>query len=130
MATAAPPSSVLPPALAAQLAERQDRRFPGMPAAEAGPAAPATPAAVAQDGTAPFPAQNTALDAALERLTQALRTASVSVQFEIDSGSHRIITKVMDKASGEVIRQIPTEELLRISDAMTQLQGLFVNQTA
>ncbi|WP_354683135.1 flagellar protein FlaG [Cupriavidus necator] len=130
MATAATPSSVLPPALAAQLAGRQDRGFPGMPAAEASQANPSTATAAAQDGKAPFPAQDTALDAALERLTEALRTASVSVQFEIDSGSHRIITKVMDKASGEVIRQIPTEELLRISDAMTQLQGLFVNQTA
>ncbi|WP_042880081.1 flagellar protein FlaG [Cupriavidus necator] len=123
MATAATPSSVLPPALANQPAGRQDRRVPGMPAGEAAQAAPETSAA---NGKPPLPS----LDAALERLTEALRTASVSVQFEIESSSHRVITKVMDKASGEVIRQIPTEELLRISDAMTQLQGLFVNQTA
>ncbi len=80
----------------------------------------------ARDGRRPAGA----LDAAFERLTDALRNASVSVQFEIDSTSHRVITKVMDKSSGEVIRQIPTEELVRISDAMTELQGLFVNQTA
>ena len=30
----------------------------------------------------------------------------------------------------EIIRQIPTEEVVRIADALAQLQGLFVNQTA
>ncbi|WP_432261327.1 flagellar protein FlaG [Cupriavidus sp. TMH.W2] len=122
MATAATTSSALPPALATQLTEWPDRRVTGMP----GERAAGTPGAPAKDGKRPSPS----LDAALERLTDALRTASVSVQFEIDSTSHRVITKVMDKTSGEVIRQIPTEELVRISDAMTQLQGLFVNQTA
>ncbi len=121
MATAATASSTLPPALATQLTEWPDRRMPG---ASFEAAAPGKPGAVTKDGKQP------SLDAALERLTEALRTASVSVQFEIDSNSHRVITKVMDKTSGEVIRQIPTEELVRISDAMTQLQGLFVNQTA
>lgn len=122
MATAATTSSALPPALATQLTEWPDRRVNSMP----GERAAGTPGAPARDGKQPSPS----LDAALERLTDALRTASVSVQFEIDSTSHRVITKVMDKTSGEVIRQIPTEELVRISDAMTQLQGLFVNQTA
>ncbi|MGO4326847.1 flagellar protein FlaG [Cupriavidus sp. 2TAF22] len=70
------------------------------------------------------------LDAAVKRLTQVLRMASVSVEFEIDSDSHRIITKVVDKTSGEVIRQIPTEEVIKIANAMQQLQGLFVHQTA
>ncbi len=123
MATAATTSSALPPALATQLTERQDRRVASMSGESAAYGMPGAPA---KDGRQPSPS----LDAALERLADALRTASVSVQFEIDSTSHRVITKVMDKTSGEVIRQIPTEELVRISDAMTQLQGLFVNQTA
>lgn len=123
MATAATTSSAPPAALATQLTEWPERRVPG---ASVEAAAPGKPGGVAKDGKQPSPS----LDAALERLTDALRTASVSVQFEIDSTSHRVITKVMDKTSGEVIRQIPTEELVRISDAMTQLQGLFVNQTA
>jgi len=123
MATAATTSSALPAALATQLTEWPDRRASGasIEAAASGKAGSA-----AKDGKQPSPS----LEAALERLTDALRTASVSVQFEIDSTSHRVITKVMDKTSGEVIRQIPTEELVRISDAMTQLQGLFVHQTA
>lgn len=124
MATAATTSSPPLSMLAIQPTEQPDRRVPGVSAGAA--ASAAWPGNSAKDSEQPSPS----LDAALARLTEALRTASVSVQFEIDSSSHRVITKVMDKTSGEVIRQIPTEELVRISDAMTQLQGLFVNQTA
>jgi flagellar protein FlaG len=69
-------------------------------------------------------------DAAVRKLTEALRAASVSVQFEIDRETNRVVTKIVDKANGEIIRQIPTEEVVRIADALAQLQGLFVNQTA
>lgn len=123
MATAATTPSTSLATQAVQPTEQADYRATGMPAAAA---ISAKGGNGARDSNQPSPS----LDAALARLTEALRTASVSVQFEIDTTSHRVITKVMDKASGEVIRQIPTEELVRISDAMTQLQGLFVNQTA
>ncbi|GLC94521.1 flagellar protein FlaG [Cupriavidus sp. TA19] len=123
MATAATTPTMPLSMLAVQPTEQPDRRVTGVPA---GAAASAKPGNGAKGGEQPSPS----LDAALARLTEALRTASVSVQFEIDNTGHRVITKVMDKASGEVIRQIPTEELVRISDAMSQLQGLFVNQTA
>ena len=121
MATAATTSSAQAPALATKMTEWPERRVTGLDTT-----APGMPGDAKPNSKPPSPS----LDAALERLTDALRTASVSVQFEIDSTSHRVITKVMDKRSGEVIRQIPTEELVRISDAMMQLQGLFVRQTA
>lgn len=123
MATAATASSALSATLATTLAEPHDRRTSATPAAAEGKAAAN---GTAEDGKEP----SIALDAAVARLTEALRTASVSIQFEIDSTSHRVITKVMDKSTGEMIRQIPTEELVRISDAMSQLQGLFIRQTA
>ena len=86
----------------------------------------ATPAAPAPD----HPAARPSTDAAVRKLTEALRAASVSVQFEIDRETNRVVTKIVDKANGEIIRQIPTEEVVRIADALAQLQGLFVNQTA
>lgn len=123
MATAATTSSTPLSMLAPQPIDQLDHRLTGVPTGAAELVRP-------RDGATDAGQPSSSLDAALARLTEALRTASVSVQFEIDSSSHRVITKVMDKASGEVIRQIPTEELVRISEAMTQLQGLFVNHTA
>ncbi|WP_027350576.1 flagellar protein FlaG [Halotalea alkalilenta] len=50
---------------------------------------------------------------ALEVAQQAF--ADLGVTFEIDEGSDRLIIKVVDRSSGELIRQIPSEEMLRIA---------------
>ncbi len=110
----------------------------GVPVLQPGPRATVTstdaaPAPASTASAAPavaHPGDRTGTDAAVKKLTEALRASSVSVQFEIDSTTHRVVTKIVDKANGEVIRQIPTEEVVRIADALAQLQGLFVNQTA
>jgi flagellar protein FlaG len=38
--------------------------------------------------------------------------------------------KVVDRASGEVIRQIPNEEVVRIAKLMREGNGLLVDQSA
>jgi len=94
------------------------------------PAAPAREAALVRDvekKLEPAPAQ---AQAALAEINQALKMASIGVQFEFDKEADTMIAKVVDVESGEVIRQIPTEEVVRISKAMDNLQGLLLRQTA
>ncbi|QYY27915.1 MULTISPECIES: flagellar protein FlaG [Cupriavidus] len=66
--------------------------------------------------------------AAVGELVEALKSTSISLRFEIDESTHRVITKVVDKETGELIRQMPTVEVLRIASAIDKLQGLFVSQ--
>ncbi|MBF6990363.1 MULTISPECIES: flagellar protein FlaG [Cupriavidus] len=68
--------------------------------------------------------------AALGELADVLETTSIGLRFEIDEDTNRIITKVIDKETGDLIRQMPTEEVLRIARAMNKLQGLLVTQKA
>ncbi|MBB2919706.1 flagellar protein FlaG [Cupriavidus alkaliphilus] len=68
--------------------------------------------------------------AALGELVDALKTTTIGLRFEIDEATHRVITKVIDKETGDLIRQMPTEEVLRIARAIDKLQGLFINQAA
>nr|WP_240990330.1 flagellar protein FlaG [Cupriavidus taiwanensis] len=68
--------------------------------------------------------------AAIGELVDALKTTAIGLRFEIDEATHRVITKVIDKETGDLIRQMPTEEVLRIARAIDKLQGLFVNQAA
>lgn len=70
------------------------------------------------------------VQAAIGGLVDALKTTSIGLRFEIDESTHRVITKVIDKETGDLIRQMPTEEVLRIDRAMDKLQGLFISQTA
>lgn len=67
--------------------------------------------------------------AALAEINQTLKMASIGVQFEFDKESDTMIVKVVDVDSGELIRQMPSEEVLRISRALGRLQGLLVHQT-
>ncbi len=68
--------------------------------------------------------------AALHELGEALKATSIGLRFEIDEDTHRVVTKVIDKETGELIRQVPTEEVMRIARAIDKLQGLFISQAA
>jgi len=63
----------------------------------------------------------------MRELVDVLKTTSIGLRFEIDDKTHRVITKVVDKDTGEIIRQMPNEEVLRVARAIDKLQGLFVS---
>ncbi|MGY4878834.1 flagellar protein FlaG [Vreelandella aquamarina] len=44
------------------------------------------------------------------------------LEFEIRQESDRVITRVIDRESGDVIRQIPAEEVLRLAERLDELQ--------
>lgn len=66
--------------------------------------------------------------AALAEINQTLKMASIGVQFEFDKEADTMIAKVVDVESGEVIRQMPSAEMVRMSKALGKLQGLLVHQ--
>ena len=43
------------------------------------------------------------------------------LSFDIDESTEKIIVKIIDEESGEVVRQIPSEEMLRISSHLKKL---------
>ena len=57
-------------------------------------------------------------------------STSPSLRIDIDKESRHVVTTVVDRDTGEVIRQVPSEEFLRVSRAMNKLQGLLVSQKA
>ena len=50
-----------------------------------------------------------------------------SVRFERDSSSEELVVKIVDQNTDEVIRQIPPEELLKLSQHLKELSGSIVN---
>lgn len=50
-----------------------------------------------------------------------------SVRFEQESESHKLIVKIVDQESEEVIRQIPPEELLNLTKHLKELSGSIIN---
>ena len=60
---------------------------------------------------------------AIEKIQAAVQMAQ-SLHFSVDKGTGRTIVKVMDTTTQEVIRQIPTEEVITISHALDRMTGL------
>jgi flagellar protein FlaG len=108
----------------------------GTPQAAVAPGGnPAPIAAAAPNVPPPSPEQQTAppsqqqVSHAIERIKAALPPDANSLQFSQDNQTGKTIVKVVDTQTGELIRQIPSEEFLRISQAVDKLQGLLLKQS-
>lgn len=55
---------------------------------------------------------------------------SFGIQFELSENDNRLITRVVDSQTGELIRQIPSEEVLRMARSLEQSSGLLLQTQA
>lgn len=77
------------------------------------------------------PSDPTAVRAAVSELKQWIETkAPNALNFSIDEDTGRTVVKIIDTETGEVIRQIPAEELLAIARSLEKMQGLLLRQEA
>ena len=60
----------------------------------------------------------------IEVANAALKNANNSLQFQIDESLEQPIVSVVDQDSGEVIRQLPSEEIVRISRSIDSMRGV------
>lgn len=96
-------------------------------------AAPTQPAPAVQQ---PVPPQqkpepsHEQVQQALKEVQQKVQVQANSLQFSLDKETGQTIVKVTDAATGDVIRQIPAEEMVAIAQAIDQYQGLLLKQKA
>jgi flagellar protein FlaG len=83
---------------------------------------PQTPAAAAP---APDPVQ---LQEAVRRAESAVRQFAANLSFSLDRDTGKTVIKILDSQTNEVIRQIPSEELLAISRNLDRIEGLLLKQ--
>ena len=67
---------------------------------------------------------------AVEDVRKAIEPVAQNLLFSIDDDTGRTIVKIVDSQTDEVIRQMPSEEVLAISKAINKLQGLLISQQA
>lgn len=89
---------------------------------------PATTAeAVSQSATVPSSSE---VAQAVKAANKALQQQNLGLEFTVDEDSERTIVRVVDQETSEVIRQIPSEEMLEIAKALDQQLGLLIRQKA
>jgi flagellar protein FlaG len=72
---------------------------------------------------------------AIERAQQALPPRAREIAFSMNEQADTVVVKIIDRESEEVIRQIPSEEFLKIAEALNEQvehlrAGLLVEQKA
>lgn len=67
---------------------------------------------------------------AVEEVRKAITPVAQDLLFSIDEDTGKTVVKVVDASTDEVIRQIPSEEIISIAKAIDKLQGLLVQQKA
>jgi flagellar protein FlaG len=65
------------------------------------------------------------IESVTRQIDSFLRSMNKSLQFRLDESSGRMIVSICDAETGEVIRQVPGEEALRIAqDLENRLSGM------
>ncbi len=117
-----------PPVVASSAARMTDHVAPQI----AGPVVAAgRPRNVPQEAStaAAAPSSDDVLKA-LDEVRDAVKPVAQSLHFSLDQDTGRTVIKVMDMETNEMIRQIPSEDILKIAQAIDKLQGLLIKQHA
>lgn len=67
---------------------------------------------------------------AVARLNKAIQPMTNDLKFTVDDDTGIRVVKVVDTNTKDVIRQIPSDEVLSIAKALDRLQGLIIRQKA
>jgi len=76
------------------------------------------------------PASLQEVEQAMEEVRSAIAPMAQDLLFSIEEDTGKTIIKVVDSSTDEVIRQIPSEEIITIAKALDNLQGLLLKQKA
>ena len=79
----------------------------------------------------------TANDSDADLISRKLETANdvaekldTSFRYQVHKGSHQIMVKVVDNATGKVVREIPSARFLDMMQELQKLTGFIINEKA
>ena len=96
--------------------------------------APITPSQRATQENPVFaPAQHPgaeAVAAAVKSANAYIQSVSTNLHFSFDQDTGHTVVRMVDTETQEILRQIPSEEMLAISKSIDRMQGLLINRQA
>lgn len=70
------------------------------------------------------------LDETLEDLNARMQAWSTGLRFTVDEDAQRVVVSIVDNNTGEVIRTVPSDAVLKVAKMIVQLQGQVVDTKA
>lgn len=81
------------------------------------------PAVAGEEGGTP-------IEEAVTSIQNFVQNIRRDLSFSLDDSSGRVVVKVTDSVSGEVIRQLPSEEALRLAESLDEARSLLFKAEA
>lgn len=78
----------------------------------------------------PQPPTEAELRQAVASLQRKAQTVAPNLQFSIDRDTSRVVIRVTDSSTQEVIRQFPPDEILRMDKELDRMLGMLLNKKA
>jgi len=82
------------------------------------------------DRTAKTSADEAKLDKVVEDLNEFVQVIQRKLQFSVDEESGKTVVKVIDSETDQIIRQIPSEEILEMQNRLGEMNGLLFQTRA
>lgn len=70
------------------------------------------------------------LERAITHANNNLQAWSTGMEFKVDPDSNRVVISITDSKTGEVLRTIPTDAVLRVAKMITKLQEKSIDTKA
>lgn len=70
------------------------------------------------------------LEAAVSDMQNFVQSVQRDINFNVDDSSGRVVINVTEATSGDIIRQIPSEEALRLSENLSEIRSLLFKAEA
>lgn len=84
----------------------------------------------AEENKQKSPLDKDVLKQSVEDTNKALAMMSTSLELSIDDESDEVVTKVIDKDTNKVIRQIPSEEMIELAKRVEEFKSILTSQKA
>lgn len=65
---------------------------------------------------------------ALQKLNEQMRNNGRDLNFSMDEASDRVVITVKHSQTGEIVRQIPNEVVLKVAHNLEQVKGMLLNE--
>ena len=72
--------------------------------------------------------ENIDISEAMGRVASTAKLFNRKIRLEVDKEANMVVMKIIDSETNEVIRQVPPEELVRLSKNATDLKGLLIDK--
>lgn len=67
---------------------------------------------------------------AVERIRTQVQSLQRNLDFSVDDSTGQVVVQVVDGDSGKVVRQIPSEDILRLAERLDEMRSLLFEAKA